>query len=393
MATEGASGEPGAGGREDSAATAAVIGLAGEGGVIQPRRGRFPHGFGTKPCPETCLRRSVPPPSLSPGAGRGSLWDPLPPSPVPPRARTGRGAGSASLRLSLFPQRGRWVLAPIVPSAAPARGTACGAREGHGGSSAPRLASPAPTALFPLFHTARGLRPGSPGGLRCWQQPRRRDLSDRGGGECGSLTLCRARKALGFRLPLVRRFRRRGTVYSPAPSPCPEPRVCGDLSAPRARAPGVRVWLRASNILRSRAERPPCWRVLSAGGWGGWEGDGGMRCRASRWLQRCRGQAALPWAGPGLLSAAPHAPRRGCQARLLGRSAPLLGRGSSSVLWQISGSPAALPLPLHPRPAVVQPVWGLPGRTSPGYSPGRQLQVPSQAGAARSRSLMRSSGQ
>lgn len=67
-----------------------------------------------------------------------------------------------------------------------------------------------------------------------------------------------------------------------------------------------------------------------------------MRCQPMV-KERCRGKAALPWAGAGLLSPAPHDPREGCRARLLGRSAPLLGPGSSPVLWQ---TPAARRLSL-----------------------------------------------
>lgn len=96
MATEGASGEPGSGAQEDSAATAAVT---GPGGRTQPGRGGLRWGWdGAERCPETCLSRSVPPPSFSPGAGRGSA---AAGSSVPPRGRRGASAGVPSFPVRL----------------------------------------------------------------------------------------------------------------------------------------------------------------------------------------------------------------------------------------------------------------------------------------------------
>lgn len=178
-----------------------------------------------------------------------------------------------------------------------------------------------------------------------------------GRGECCSLTLCQARKALGFRLPSVRRFRRRGTVLFPAPSPCPERRVCGDFSAPRARIPGAGSG--SPFKISSQAEQNPLPAGVSSLRVG--EAAGGRRRDAVRcqpMVKAVSGEAALPWDSAGLLSPAPHDPRQGCKAPLLGRSAPLLGRSSSPVLCQPRGSPS-------PGPGVVQPLWGLPGASQP----------------------------
>lgn len=115
MATEGASGEPGSGGRRDSAATAAVTGLAGEG-----RGGRSTQEGSLWGWDEAALG-DLPPP-LRPSAL-------LLPRPVPGEKREGRGVSlPAGLPLPL--SGGRRVLSPIVPSRCPGAGWACGAREG-----------------------------------------------------------------------------------------------------------------------------------------------------------------------------------------------------------------------------------------------------------------------
>lgn len=171
MATEGASGEPGSGGRRDSAATAAVTGLAGEGrgGGVRPRRA--PCGDGTKRRLETCLPRSVPPPSFSPGAGRG---------------RRERGAGSPSLPASLFPSAGGGGFSPpLFLPAAPARGGRAAPVRGHGGGSAPRfrpsLSHTHPPPLFPPLAAARAAAPRLCGRAEVVTAAGRWDLSDQGG--------------------------------------------------------------------------------------------------------------------------------------------------------------------------------------------------------------------
>lgn len=80
------------------------------------------------------------------------------PRPAPGKNRE-RGARSPSLWLSLFPQPGRWVLSPIVPSRCSGAGSACGAREEHGGGSTLRLASPVPTPPFPAASHREGAAP------------------------------------------------------------------------------------------------------------------------------------------------------------------------------------------------------------------------------------------
>lgn len=133
----------------------------------------------------------------------------------------------------------------------------------------------------------------------------------------------------------------------------PEPAPQGQNVAPRSKYP-------------PKASRAPSLPACPLCGWvrrpAGRRRDA-VRCQPM--VKAVSGEAALSRASAGLLSPAPHDPRQGCRARLLGRSAPLLGRGSSPVLWQTSVSPAAFPLPLHARAGVVQPLWGLPAANQP----------------------------
>lgn len=159
MATEGASGEPGSGGREDSAATVAVMGLAGEGGATQPRLRGSPLGLGRsgawRPASAApSLRPSSPPgrdgvrcgtrrhraPSRPGQEQRGARG--LPPCGSP--SSLSRGGGfSLPLFLPVAPARGR--------RAAPVRST-----EGAPLSVSPL---PYPPPLFPPLRTREGAAP------------------------------------------------------------------------------------------------------------------------------------------------------------------------------------------------------------------------------------------
>lgn len=122
-------------------------------------------------------------------------------------------------------------------------------------------------------------------------------------------------------------------------------------------------------------------------------GGGGMRCGTSRWLQRCQGEAALLWARLGsslLLHTTP------------GKAARLVFSGDPRLCWAAAPRPcsgrALSALRLSLSRCIPDLAWSslsgdFPGRASPGYSPGRQPQVQSQAVAARSRSHILSSGQ
>lgn len=251
------------------------------------------------------------------------------PRPAPAKNRERRGVRPCGSPRGFSP--------PLFLPAAPARGTACGAVRGTEGAPLPVSPLPHPLPLSPAASHSEGAAP---------RLSRRAEVLI-AAGAAGSVRPGRGEMLLFNPLPgpqgawLSAASREAFSAQRHRPFPPPQvpvpSRVCGDVSAPRARAcQGQDLAPRLK--YPQRPSRTPSLPACPLCGW--LRRRDAVRCQPM--VTAVSGGGCAPWAGLGS-SAVPQHPRQGCKARLLGLCAsagPRLLARALAELWQPCGSPS-----------------------------------------------------